>query len=115
VKVNGTNGNDAIEAAGRRGTASVTGLAAIVNVTGADPASDALAINALDGDDNVDAAQVPVDSMVLTLDGDATDDLLVGGDGNDTLFGRDGDDILIGGPGLDVLDGGPGLNVVEQD
>jgi Ca2+-binding RTX toxin-like protein len=115
VIVNGTNGNDAIEVAGRSGTASIAGLAAIVNVTGADPASDALAIKALDGDDIVDAAQVPADSTVLTLDGGAGDDLLVGGDGNDTLFGRDGDDILVGGPGLDVLDGGPGLNVVEQD
>jgi Ca2+-binding RTX toxin-like protein len=115
VIVNGTNGNDAIEVAGRNGTAGVTGLAATVNVTNADPASDALTINALDGDDIVDAAQVPANSTVLTLDGGAGDDLLVGGDGNDTLFGRDGDDILVGGPGQDILDGGPGLNVIEQD
>ena len=115
VIVNGTNGNDAIEVAGRTTTAGVTGLAATVNVTNADPASDALTINALDGDDIVDAAQVTADSTVLTLDGGAGDDLLVGGDGNDTLFGRDGDDILVGGPGQDVLDGGPGLNVIEQD
>jgi Ca2+-binding RTX toxin-like protein len=115
VIVDGTNGNDAVEVAGRSGTASVGGLAATVNVTGADPARDALAINAHDGDDIVDASRVPADSTVLTLDGGAGDDLLVGGSGNDTLFGRDGDDILVGGPGLDVLDGGPGLNVLEQD
>src|SRR6266545_2368663 len=115
VIVNGTNGNDAIEVAGRSNTAGVTGLAATVNITNADPASDALTINALDGDDIVDAAQVPADSTVLTLDGGPGDDLLVGGDGNDTLFGRDGDDILVGGPGQDILDGGPGLNVIEQD
>ena len=115
VIVNGTNGNDAIEVAGRTATAGVTGLAATVNVTNADPASDALTINALDGDDIVDAAQVTANSTVLTLDGGAGDDLLVGGDGNDTLFGRDGDDTLVGGPGQDVLDGGPGLNVIEQD
>jgi Ca2+-binding RTX toxin-like protein len=115
VIVNGTNRNDAIELAGRNATAGVTGLAATVNITNADPASDALTINALDGDDIVDAAQVAVNSTVLTLDGGAGDDLLVGGDGNDALFGRDGDDILVGGPGLDVLDGGPGLNIIEQD
>jgi Ca2+-binding RTX toxin-like protein len=86
-----------------------------VNVTNADPASDALTIDALDGDDIVDAAQVPASSTLLTLDGGAGDDLLVGGDGNDTLFGRDGDDTLVGGPGQDILDGGPGLNVIEQD
>ena len=115
VTVNGTNGNDSIEVAGRSGTASVGGLAATVNVTGADPASDALTIKALDGDDILDAAQVPANSTVLTLDGGAGDDLLIGGDGNDTLFGRDGDDILLGGPSLDVLDGGPGLNVIDQN
>ncbi|HEY3206208.1 MAG TPA: calcium-binding protein [Gaiellaceae bacterium] len=115
VIVDGTNGNDAIEVAGRSATAGVTGLAATVNVTNADPASDALTIDALDGDDIVDAAQVPASSTLLTLDGGAGDDLLVGGDGNDTLFGRDGDDILVGGPGQDILDGGPGLNVIEQD
>ena len=115
VIVNGTNGNDAIEVAGRNAAAGVTGLAATVNVTNADPASDALTIKALDGDDIVDAAQVPANSTVLTLDGGAGDDLLVGGDGNDTLFGRDGDDILVGGPGQDILDGGPGLDVIEQD
>src|SRR5829696_5348398 len=42
VIVNGTKGNDAIEVAGRSNTAGVTGLAARVNVTNADPASDAL-------------------------------------------------------------------------
>jgi Ca2+-binding RTX toxin-like protein len=115
VIVNGTNGNDAIEVAGRTATAGVSGLAATVNVTNADPASDVLTINALDGDDIADAAQVPANSTVLTLDGGAGEDLLVGGDGNDTLFGRDGDDILVGGPGQDILDGGPGLNVIEQD
>ena len=115
VVVNATNGNDAVEAADRGTSVAVTGLAATVNIKNADPASDALTINGHDGDDILDAAQLAADSIVLTLDGGAGDDLLVGGDGNDTLFGRDGDDILVGGPGLDILDGGPGLNVIEQD
>ena len=115
VVVNATNGNDAVEAASRGTSVAVTGLAATVNIKNADPASDALSINGRDGDDVLDAAQLAADSMVLTLDGGAGDDLVVGSDGNDTLFGRDGDDILVGGPGLDVLDGGPGLNIIEQD
>ena len=100
VIVNATNGNDAIEVAGRSRstTTSVTGLAATVSVTNADPATDALTINALAGNDIVDAAQVSADSTLLTLDGGAGDDLLVGGGGNDTLFGRDGDDVLVGVP-----------------
>ena len=41
------------------------------------------------------------------LRGDATDNLLTGGDGNDTLVGRHGDDQLMGGDGNDQLHGGP--------
>src|SRR5215208_2424927 len=115
VVVNATNGNDAVEAADRGTAIAVTGVAAAVNIENSDAESDALTINGRDGDDVLDAAQLAADSMVLTLDGGAGDDLVVGGDGNDTLFGRDGDDILVGGPGLDVLDGGPGLNIIEQD
>src|SRR5215218_5059620 len=115
VVVNATNGNDAVEAADAGTSVAVTGLPARVNITNTDAASDVLTINGRDGADILDAAQLAADSMVLTLDGGAGDDVLVGGDGNDTLFGRDGDDILVGGPGLDVLDGGPGLNIIEQD
>jgi Ca2+-binding RTX toxin-like protein len=115
VVVDATNGKDAVEAAGRGTAVAVTGVAATVIIKNTDPATDALTINGRDGDDSLDAAQLAADSMVLTLDGGAGDDILVGGNGNDTLFGRDGDDILVGGPGQDVLDGGPGLNVIEQD
>jgi Ca2+-binding RTX toxin-like protein len=115
VVVNATNGKDAVEVAGRSNTAGVTGLAATVNITNTDPTIDTLTINGLDGSDILDAAQLAANSILLTLDGGAGDDLLVGGDGNDALFGRDGDDVLIGGPGVDVLDGGPGLDVVERD
>src|SRR5215216_555855 len=96
VVVNATNGNDAVEAADAGTSVAVTGLPARVNITNTDAASDALTINGRDGDDILDAAQLGADSMVLTLDGGAGDDLLVG-------------------PGLDVLDGGPGLNIIEQD
>ena len=75
---------------------------------------DALTIKGFAGNDILDASQLTADSVVLTLDGGAGNDLLLGGAGNDTLLGGDGDDTLVGGPGQDVLDGGPGLNVLEQ-
>jgi len=114
VVVSATNRNDAVEAADAGSAVTVAGLPARVDITNTDATRDTLTINGRDGDDILDAAQLGADSMVLTLDGGAGDDLLVGGDGNDALFGRDGDDILVGGPGLDVLDGGPGDNVVIQ-
>ena len=56
VIVNGTNGDDAISLAGSDGGAGVTGLAARVTVTNAEPADDTLTIKALAGDDVIVAA-----------------------------------------------------------
>jgi Ca2+-binding RTX toxin-like protein len=113
--VNATDGNDTVDIGGDASGVAVSGLAATVNITNIDPTSDTLAINGLGGNDNLDAAQLAADSTVLTLDGGAGNDHLVGSAGNDTLLGRDGDDQLIGGPGQDILDGGTGSNTLIQD
>lgn len=114
VIVNGTQGNDVILAFGNAAGTSVVGLAAQINITGAEPANDRLMINALGGDDVVDASGLGADAIQLTIDGGNGNDVLIGGDGNDVLLGGLGDDVLVGGPGLDVLDGGPGDNVLIQ-
>jgi Ca2+-binding RTX toxin-like protein len=90
------------------------GLAAQVNISGAEPTNDRLVINALAGDDVVEASGLAASAIQLTADGGADDDVLIGGDGNDVLLGGDGDDVLLGGPGVDVLDGGAGDNIVIQ-
>ncbi len=113
--VEGTNGDDAIRVAGDSTGVSVTGLAARVHIAHAEPANDALAINALAGDDVIEASGLASNVIALTLDGGAGDDVLIGSAGNDILFGRDGDDVLLGGPGQDVLDGGAGDNILIQD
>src|SRR5205085_9665976 len=56
VVVAGTAGNDFIEAIGDAGGVTVLGLAARVNITGAEAATDRLAINGLAGDDILEAA-----------------------------------------------------------
>jgi hypothetical protein len=57
ITVNGTNDDDdAIAVTGGDGTAAVTGLAARVGLTNAEPADDTLTIDALDADDVVDAS-----------------------------------------------------------
>ncbi len=116
VIVNGTNGDDVIQVVRRRGRhGTVLGLAAPVNITGAEAANDRLTINALAGDDVVEAIGPGGRARSsLTANGGDGDDVLIGGDGNDVLLGGAGDDVLIGGPGVDVLDGGPGDNVVIQ-
>jgi Ca2+-binding RTX toxin-like protein len=114
VIVHATNGSDAIAVAGSNGAATVTGLAATVNIANAEPANDTLTVNSLDGDDAVVASSLAATAIKLVIDGGAGDDVLVGGAGDDTLLGGPGDDVLEGGPGQDVLDGGPGNNILIQ-
>jgi Ca2+-binding RTX toxin-like protein len=114
VIVTGATGSDVSIITGDASGVSVLGLAARVNITGAEAANDRLTLKMRDGDDIVDASGLAADAVQLTLNGGAGDDLLVGGGGNDMLFGGPGDDVLIGGPGIDTLDGGPGDDVIIQ-
>jgi Ca2+-binding RTX toxin-like protein len=115
VIVKGTNGDDVAQVTGSNGTANVIGLAAAVHVANAEPANDTLTLDLLAGDDVGEASGLASNSVELTMDAGAGDDVLVGSAGDDVMFGRDGDDTLVGGPGLDILDGGNGNNTVIQD
>ena len=79
---------------------------------GIESANDTLTINALFGDDVIEASGVTANSMKLVLNGGDGNDVIIGGDGNDVLIGGAGDDVLIGGPGSDTIDGAPGSDVV---
>ena len=64
----------------------------LVRITGAEGANDTLTVNALGGDDMVDASLLPADLIGLVLNGGA---------GTDTIFGSQGADLVNGGPGND--------------
>src|SRR6266508_3411901 len=95
VIVNGTNGDDVIQVIGDASGTSAVGLAAQVNITGAEAANDRLTINALAGDDVVEASGLAAGAIQLVADGGDGNDVLIGGAGNDVLAGGDGDNILI--------------------
>jgi Ca2+-binding RTX toxin-like protein len=114
VIVNATNDEDVVIVSGAGPTAQVSGVAVLVSISGAVAGSDRLTVNALAGDDVVDASGLAANSALLTLNGGDGDDALIGGDGNDTITGGAGDDVIIGGPGADTLDGAPGDDVVIQ-
>jgi Ca2+-binding RTX toxin-like protein len=106
--VNGTDGPDTIAIAGGAGSASVTGLAATVNIAHADPSRDSLTVQAQGGDDHVDATALASDAVALTADGGAGNDTLLGGPGAETLTGGDGNDTVDGNGGADTIDLGNG-------
>jgi Ca2+-binding RTX toxin-like protein len=111
VIMTGTNGDDVSLVFGDATGAAAMGLAAQVNITGAEAANDRLTVNALAGDDVVEASGLAAGAIQLTADGGDGNDVLIGGDGNDVLLGGPGDDVLIGGPGNDVIDGGDGDDI----
>ena len=114
VLVEGNNGDDVAVVAGDASGTTVFGLAAQVNITGAEAANDRLRVNTLAGDDVVDASTLAAGAIQLTADGGDDDDVLLGGAGDDVLLGGLGDDVLIGGGGNDTIDGGPGSNIEIQ-
>ena len=114
VIVNGTNGNDVIALGGSGRSLDVSGLAAPVKVTGAGPGVDRVTVNALAGNDVIDATHVAIGSALLALNGGDGDDVIAGGAGDDALTGGLGFDVLLGGPGTDTIDGGVEGDVVVQ-
>ncbi|HZC69345.1 MAG TPA: calcium-binding protein [Jatrophihabitans sp.] len=111
----GTAGADVVTVTGTPAAGvTVTGLAATVRITGADPTLDALNIDAAAGDDVISASGLDAGVIGYSAHGGDGNDLLIGSAGDDALSGDAGDDILNGGPGQDVLDGGAGANVLIQ-
>ena len=87
-------------------------------------ARDELEINALGGDDRVDASALHADALKLAADGGTGDDTILGGAGADLLTGGDGNDFVDGNQGADTVllgagddrfawDPGDGSDVVE--
>jgi Ca2+-binding RTX toxin-like protein len=114
VTANATSGDDVIQLAGNASGIAMFGLAAQVNVTGAEAANDRIVINGLAGDDVIDASGVAAGVIGLTLDGGAGNDIIIGSDGDDIIIGGEGDDVLIGGLGNDIFDSTIGDDIVIQ-
>jgi len=105
VAVDGTSGADSVLVTGAAGAASVTGLAADVNLTGAEAALDSLQINLGGGNDVFDASGLAADVVQLTV---------VGGTGGDFMIGSQGDDSFVWNPGdgSDTLEGQAGVDTL---
>jgi Ca2+-binding RTX toxin-like protein len=102
VTVEGTAGGNHITIANSSASIAVSGLPAQVTIDGAEGTNDSLVIDALGGNDTIDASTIAAGEIRLTIDG---------GDGNDTITGSQGADTLIGGNGNDTVTGGRGDDV----
>ena len=108
VTVNGTNGDDVFGAAGDAGGVNVFGLQAAVNIFFQEQANDRLTLNALGGDDVVNATSLEADGIQLTMNGGLGDDILIGSEGDDLFNGGDGNDTALMGAGDDTFVWNPG-------
>jgi Ca2+-binding RTX toxin-like protein len=115
VIVNGTSRNDAIQIAGAANGVSVIGLSARVNIRGAEPANDSLAVNGSAGNDTIIASSLPAGIIGLAVDGGDGNDHIIGSGGNDNLLGSAGNDNISGGPGDDFISGGDGVDTLNGD
>ena len=78
VIVQGTNGDDVTLVLGDGSAATLLGLAAAVNISGAEVANDRLTINALGGDDVIEASGLSAGVIQLTVEAGDGDDVVVG-------------------------------------
>jgi Ca2+-binding RTX toxin-like protein len=108
ITVNGTNGADTFGAAGDAGGVNVFGLQAAVNIFFQEQANDRLTLNALGGDDVIDATSLEADGIQLTMNGGLGNDVLIGSEGNDLFNGGDGIDTALMGAGDDTFVWNPG-------
>ncbi|MGA9034900.1 MAG: calcium-binding protein [Pseudolabrys sp.] len=115
VTVNGTSASNQITVAGSNGSVSVTGLSAQVTLAGTEGANDSLHINALGGNDTINAAGLAAGQLTLTIDGGSGNDTILGSAGNDNLIGGDGNDFVDGNQGSDVAFLGAGNDTFQWD
>lgn len=107
IAINGTAGNDLINASSSSDGIVITGLAANITIVGAER-TDTLAINGLAGADTIDASGLAANLLQLTLNGGLGNDRFFGSAGNDTINGGDGEDIAFMGAGDDTFIWNPG-------
>ena len=114
VTVNATKGDDVIEVLGQDGSLTVAGLPELVTIS-ASEATDALVVAGGAGNDTLSAMTLPALNTMLTLDGGAGNDVLLGSRGDDRLLGGDGKDFVDGNQGNEIALLGAGDDVFQWD
>ncbi len=120
LTVVGTAESESIQISTTNSIVSVNGVA----VVAADGSGDvdaslvqSIEVSGGDGNDVIDLGDVTTSEFsqlsVVTADGDAGDDILVGSEFDDALTGSSGNDVIAGNGGADFIQGGPGDDSIE--
>jgi Ca2+-binding RTX toxin-like protein len=113
VTVNATTTASVVGISGSGGSVSVVSPSLTLSIAHTESANDSLTINTSSGADVVSATALAASNLLLTLNGGAGDDILVGSQGGDTINGGSGNDYIDGDPGNDTLDGGPDTDTID--
>jgi hypothetical protein len=114
VSVVGTNGNDAITAAGNTSGFTVSGLQTQVAVQHQEP-TDQLFVLGVGGNDSISAAGLAAGAVSEFLNGGDDNDTIAGGAGTETLLGGNGNDSIDGNGGSDLAGLGAGSDTFVWD
>ncbi|MBD2327005.1 calcium-binding protein [Alkalinema sp. FACHB-956] len=114
IIINGTNATDTIDLTSNNSGHLITGLAAAVQINGAET-TDKLTVNGLGGNDTLRATTLRSDLIQFTADGGDGDDTILGGVGVDILFGGLGNDFIDGNRGNDIAFLGAGDDIFQWD
>ena len=115
VNVAGSADDDSLRFEMVGGVLEAVGRGVRVRVENAEIGTDHFALRGLDGNDTLEAKNVPAGTIGLILDGGNGNDTLHGGAGNDLLLGGNDNDRITWnhGDGADTADGGDGADVLE--
>jgi len=114
VHVIGTNGSDALTAAGDSSGVTVSGLQTQIAIQHQEP-TDQLFVQGVGGDDNISATGLAAGAITEFLDGGDGNDTIAGGPGAETLLGRNGNDTIDGNGGNDQANLGAGDDTFVWD
>jgi Ca2+-binding RTX toxin-like protein len=115
IVVFGRDGEDNITIAGSGNTLSITGAGPVIYIRNPDAALDTLSVSGVGGNDRINAQNLAVGLLKLSIEGGPGNDTVTGSRGSDSLAGGEDDDTFVwtlGSP-ADLMTGEAGNDTLQ--